>query len=107
MGKVTERNGNEIGLRAFGPSFLGLPVVVARADAFVSIVTRRHAQALSAALLAEEHAWLVVLRLPAPSRAPIWAFCAFFTHFRVATQKKKRKRKTVGVWNLEATYGRS
>lgn len=55
--------------RALGASFLGLPVVVARADGFVPIIPRRHAQALIAALLTEEHAWLVVLGLAAPPRA--------------------------------------
>lgn len=68
-------------LRAFGSSLLGLPVVVTRANGFVSIVTWGNAQALSAALLAEEHAWFVVLCLPAPSSAPTWTFCEFFNPF--------------------------
>ncbi|KAL0377548.1 UNVERIFIED_CONTAM: hypothetical protein Sradi_3060300 [Sesamum radiatum] len=55
--------------RAFGASFLGLPVVVARANSFVAIKARGHAKALSAALLTEEHAGLVVLCLAASSRA--------------------------------------
>jgi hypothetical protein len=55
--------------RAFGSSTLGLPVVVARANRLVPIVARRNAKALGTTLLAEEHAWFVVLRLAASSRA--------------------------------------
>ena len=55
--------------RAFGSSTLGLPVVVARANSLVPIVPRRNTEALGTALLAEEHAGLVVLRLAASSGA--------------------------------------
>jgi hypothetical protein len=56
-------------LGALGPSFLGLPVVVAGAGALVAVEARRHAEALSAALVAEGEAGLRVLRLRAPRRA--------------------------------------
>lgn len=56
-------------LRTFRTSFLGLPVVVARTHRFIPIKSRRHTQAFAAALLTEEHAWLMVLRLAAPPRA--------------------------------------
>ena len=59
--------------RAFWSTFLGLPVVVARAHPFIPIKPRRHTQALVAALLTEEHAGLVILRLAAPPRALRWA----------------------------------
>ena len=63
--------------RAFWSTFLGLPVVVARAHPFIPIKPRGHTQALVAALLTEEHARLVVLRLAAPPRALRWAFWSF------------------------------
>ena len=47
-------------LRAFGASFLGLPVVVARACFLVAVSAWRHAQAFGAAFQAEEHAPLPV-----------------------------------------------
>ena len=53
----------------FGASSLGLPVIVARAELFVPICPRRHAQALCATLLAKEHAWLLVRCRRAPARA--------------------------------------
>lgn len=62
-------------LRTFGSSFLGLPIVVARAHCFVSIKARRNTQALAAALLAEKHAWFVVLCPATPSCALSRAFC--------------------------------
>lgn len=62
-------------LRAFGSSFLGLPVIVAGADSFVPIVARRHTQALVAALVTEEEARLLVLCSSTPPRALRWAFC--------------------------------
>ena len=55
--------------RALRSSFLGLPVVVARAHSFIPIIPRWHTQALLAALLAKEHAWFMVLGLAAPPRA--------------------------------------
>jgi len=54
---------------------LGLPVVVAGALALVAVVPRRHAQAGAAALVAEEEARLLVLRVPAPPRALRRALC--------------------------------
>ena len=63
--------------RAFWSSLLGLPVVVARAHSFVTIETRGNTEALPAALLAEEHAWFVVLCPAAPPCALIWALCLF------------------------------
>ena len=59
--------------RAFWSSLLSLPVVVARAHSFVTIETRGNTEALPAALLAEEHAWFVVLCPAAPPCALIWA----------------------------------
>lgn len=53
-------------LRALGATFLGLPVVVARAHSFVPIIPWGHTQAFGAAFLAEKHAGLVVLGLAAP-----------------------------------------
>ena len=47
-------------LRAFGSSFLGLPVVVARAHLLVANDARRNTFAFGTALLAEEHARLLV-----------------------------------------------
>lgn len=61
-------------LRALGATFLGLPVVVARAHSFVPIIPWGHTQAFGAAFLAEKHAGLVVLGLAAPPRALRWAF---------------------------------
>lgn len=58
-----------------GPPSLVLPVVVAGADGLVAVEARRDAEALPAALLAEEHARLVVLRLAAPPTALRWALC--------------------------------
>lgn len=55
--------------RALGASFLGLPVVVARAHSFVPIIPWGHTQALFATFLTEEHAGLMVLGLAAPPRA--------------------------------------
>ena len=55
--------------RALGASALGLPVVVAGALALVAIEARRHAQAGVAALVAEEEARLLVLRVTAAARA--------------------------------------
>lgn len=55
--------------RALRPSFLGLPVVVARAHSFIPIIPWGNAEALLAALLTEEHAWLMVLGLATPPRA--------------------------------------
>ena len=46
--------------RALGSSFLGLPVIVARANLLVAISARRNTEALGAALKAEKHAWLLV-----------------------------------------------
>lgn len=68
--------------RAFGSSSLGLPVIVAGANLLVSIGSRRHTQAFSTTLLAEEHAWLLVRRLRAPTRAPPSALCAQPTRFK-------------------------
>lgn len=59
--------------RALGPTSLGLPIVVARTDLLVAVEARRHAQAFPAALLAEEHARLVVLSLRAPFPARVRA----------------------------------
>ena len=56
-------------LRALGPSFLGLPVVVAGAGALVAVEARRHAEARGAALVAQGEAGLLVLRLRAPRPA--------------------------------------
>lgn len=56
-------------LRALGTSFLGLPVVVARAHSFIPIIPRGHTQAFPAALLTEKHTGLVVLGLATPPRA--------------------------------------
>lgn len=67
-------------LRALGATFLGLPVVVARAHSFIAIIARWHAQALCAAFLTEEHAWLLVLGSTAPPRALRWAFFSFSFH---------------------------
>jgi len=50
-------------LRALGSSLLGLPVVVARAHCFVTIITWWYTQALPTTLLTEKHARLVVLCL--------------------------------------------
>ena len=61
--------GVDLHLGALGPSFLGLPVVVAGAGALVAVEARRHAEALGAALVAEGEAGLGVLRLRAPRRA--------------------------------------
>ena len=58
-----------------GPSFLGLPVVVAGAGVLVAVGARRHAQARRAALSAEEEARLPVRRRRAPRRAPAAALC--------------------------------
>lgn len=55
-----ERYANE-GSRAFGTSFLCLPVVVARAHSFVTIVAWRNTQAFLTTLLTEKHARFVVL----------------------------------------------
>jgi len=60
---------------ALGPSFLGLPVVVAGAGVLVAVGARRHAQALGAALVAEEEARLPVVRLGAPPLALPAALC--------------------------------
>jgi hypothetical protein len=60
---------------ALGPSFLGLPVVVAGAGVLVAVGARRHAQALGAALVAEEEARLLVVRLGAPPLALPAALC--------------------------------
>jgi len=59
----------DLALGALGPSFLGLPVVVAGAGALVAVEARRHAEARGAALVAEGEAGLLVLRLRAPRRA--------------------------------------
>lgn len=72
--------GNELGLsvrgsRALGAATLSLPVVVARAHLLVAVKARWDAQALGAALVAEEEAWLLVLRLLASPRALARALC--------------------------------
>ena len=67
--------GVDLHLGALGPSFLGLPVVVAGALALVAEVARRHAQARVAALVAEEEARLLVLRVGAPPGALRRALC--------------------------------
>lgn len=64
---------------------LSLPVVVARANAFVAIKAGGHAKALFAALLAEEHARLVVLRPAAPPRALPGAFWSFHPNYHFQT----------------------
>lgn len=56
-----------INLRAFGSSTLGLPVVVAGTETLVAIVAWRNTQTLCTTFIAEEQAWLLVLRLPTPS----------------------------------------
>lgn len=61
--------------RALRPTPLGLPVVVAGADLLVAIEARGHTKTLPAALLAEEHARLVVLGLGASPDALTWALC--------------------------------
>jgi len=60
---------------AFGTSSLGLPVVVAGAGVLVAVGARRHAQALGAALVAEEEARLLVVRLGASPLALPAALC--------------------------------
>lgn len=62
--------------RALGAAALGLPVVVAGALALVAVEARRHAEAGVAALVAEEEARLLVLRLAAPVRALRRALCS-------------------------------
>jgi hypothetical protein len=61
--------------RALWTPALGLPVVVAGALALVAVVARRHAQARVAALVAEEEARLLVLRVGAPTGALRRALC--------------------------------
>ncbi len=56
-------------LRALGASSLCLPVIVAGAELLVSICSWRHAQALGAAFLAEEHARFLVCCFRASRRA--------------------------------------
>eukprot|EP00252_Welwitschia_mirabilis_P021185 TRINITY_DN5355_c0_g1_i1.p3 TRINITY_DN5355_c0_g1~~TRINITY_DN5355_c0_g1_i1.p3 ORF type:complete len:150 (-),score=11.07 TRINITY_DN5355_c0_g1_i1:68-517(-) len=53
----------------FGTALLSLPIVVARANLLVAVGAGRHAQAFCAALLTEEHAWLLVRRRRASVRA--------------------------------------
>ena len=64
--------------RALGPSFLGLPVVVAGAGFLVAVGSQRHAEALCAALAAEEEARLLVVRLGASPPALPPALCMQF-----------------------------
>ena len=61
--------------RALGASPLGLPVVVAGTWLLVPISSSRHTQALGAALLAEEHAWLLEGCLGASTSATRPALC--------------------------------
>lgn len=69
-----DREGGLLG--ALGASPLGLPVVVAGAGLLVAVGARRHAQALGAALVAEEEARLLVVRLGAPPPALPAALCS-------------------------------
>ena len=62
-------------LRAFGAAFLGLQVVVARALFLVAVCTRWDTQALLAAIVAEEKAWLLVCCSRAPVVTFVWTFC--------------------------------
>lgn len=80
-------------LRALGSTSFGLPIVIAGADLLVAIETRGHTQALSATLLTEEHAWLVVLSLGAPPAARVWALCTPPTHSNFKDGKKKKTVK--------------
>jgi len=66
--------------RALWAAALGLPVVVAGALALVAVVARRHAQARVAALVAEEEARLLVLRVGAPPGALRRALCKTHTN---------------------------
>ena len=66
--------------RALWAPALGLPVVVAGALALVAEVARRHAQARVAALVAEEEARLLVLRVGAPPGALRRALCKTHTN---------------------------
>lgn len=71
---------------ALGPSFLGLPVVVAGAGVLVAVGARRHAQAHRAALVAEEEARLLVVRLGAPPPALTAALCSIVCDLRLNHQ---------------------
>lgn len=62
-------------LRTLWPSSFGLPVIVARAELLVAVRAGRHAEAFLAALLAEEHAGLLVGRRGASARAAVGALC--------------------------------
>lgn len=62
-------------LRTLWPSSFGLPVIVARAELLVAVRAGRHAEACLAALLAEEHAGLLVRRRGASARAAVGALC--------------------------------
>ena len=67
-------------LRALGSSLLGLPVVVARAHCFVTIVAWWYTQAFVATLLTEKHARLVVLCPSTSPRTLWWTFWSFHIH---------------------------
>ena len=55
---------------AFGSPSLGLPVVVAGTELLVPIRPGGHTEALCAALLAEEQAWLLVCCRRTPPHTP-------------------------------------
>lgn len=71
---------------ALGTASLRLPVVVAGADLLVAIRPGRHAEALGAALLAEEHAGLLVGGGGAPTGAAARAFCGISDRNDLALQ---------------------
>ena len=91
-----KKTGRSWSSRALGPSFLGLPVVVAGAGFLVAVGSWRHAEALGAALVAEEEARLLVVRLGASPPALPAALCTqfialAFSSFQSKLFEKKKK----------------
>jgi hypothetical protein len=72
-------------LRAFGAALLGLHVVVARALFLVAVCAGRDAQALVAAVVAEEKAWLLVRCSRAPVVTFLWTFCTCTRYKKILT----------------------
>ena len=92
-----KKTGRSWSSRALGPSFLGLPVVVAGAGFLVAVGSWRHAEALGAALVAEEEARLLVVRLGASPPALPAALCTqfialAFSSFQSKLFEKKRSQ---------------
>lgn len=69
---------------------MGLPVVVARAYLLVAVNTRRNTEAFGTALLAEEHAWLLVRC----RRAPIRTFWLAIRRTKLGVSLQSPKQNT-------------